>query len=244
MKLQSFVLALALGVLLAACGSRDPYQTKYVYDETNALYHEVSLRDVHFAPSAEEVYPVEGERMLVPWDQTEMQANAKKWLQHYLEQKQLAAASAEQARYFLDVDVEMLEVIGEPKGMAYRTQFVYHVTPAGDKDELFNKKLVDGGYTQKPDNLTWGNVIAAAGAGLAGGLTGIRPTVMIEGAPVGSRSGLQPSVLQKALVYSWRDAIARNTERFYNDLPSSVSYRSSLKQSRNRQQALKETAED
>lgn len=65
---------------------------------------------------------------------------------------------------------------------------------------------------------------------MAAGLTGV-PAV-VHGVPMtqGSESGLQPSILAKALIYGWRDAIARNADRYYSDMPSSISYNTAVRQ--------------
>jgi len=223
------ILALC-GFVLVACGPRDPYKPQLVHDASNRFHAAIWLRDVNFAPTLAEVFPVDAERQLVTSDQAFLAADARKWLGHYLGEKGLAAGSAESARYFLDVDVQTIEVIGKPKGMAYRTSFVYRITEAGTTEPLVDRRFDDGGFSVKPDNITWGAVFAAAGAGLAAGLTGVPAVVHGPGMTTGSESGLQPSILAKALVYGWRDAIARNADRYYSDMPSSISYNTAVRQ--------------
>lgn len=217
------------GFLLVACGAREPYKPQFVHQAGNEHYQAIWLRDVNFQPTLEEVYPVAAERQLVAASQQDLANDARKWISHYLTEKGLAAPSESGAKFILDVDVHTVEVVGAAKGMAYRTSFNYRVTEVGDSEPLIDRRFDDSGYSEKPDNLTWGNVIAAGGAGLAAGLTGI-PAVT-PGAPTtkGSESGLQPSILQKALVYGWRDAIARNADRYLTDLPPSINYNASLR---------------
>ena len=228
-KFGRLALVAICGFLLVACGAREPYKPQLVHQAGNAHYQSIWLRDVNFEPTLAEVYPVPAERQLVVTTQQDLANDARKWVAHYLTEKGLAAASESSAKFILDVDIRIVEIVGASKGMAYRTSFNYRVIEAGESEALIDRRFDDSGYSEKPDNLTWGNVIAAGGAGLAAGLTGIPAVTTGATTTSGSESGLQPAILQKALIYGWRDAIARNADRYFTDLPSSINYNASLR---------------
>lgn len=228
MPLLFRVCVLVLAGCLAACGSTPPYESKTPIEVSADMQASVWLRNVTFKPTPEEVYPVEVERALATTVQKEMAYDAREWLGYFMKQKGLAAASEAQAKYVLDVEVAKFEVVGESRGITYLTAFSYAIANKGENSPIFEQQITDAGVHKKEDNLTWGNVLGAVGAGL----TGIPNVVYTTG---GSRTGLQPSILLQSLIYTWRDAVGKNSNRYLTDLPAVLPYRIDMKKLQEKQ---------
>jgi hypothetical protein len=217
-------------LVLAGCAPKQAYEPKLTFDNSEESHAAFWLRHVTFKPTDKEVFPVASERGVVGLAQADFPEAARKVIAQVLASKGLAAPSEAQAKYILDVEVVKLELTGVPMGVAYVTAFNYTLSEAGAAMPVFTKRFDDSGATKGEVNLTWGDVIGAAGAGLAGGLTGIQPVVNVEEGAEGSKSGLRPSLLQKALRVGWVDAVGKNSDRYFTDMPYSLRYRLGVRQ--------------